>query len=184
MRLELFDCGTGKVNIIYKKDDLSVRTSNIDDMKIVDKLQKENAYAVGFIQKTIWEKYVWGGERNFVVFICEINKDQVGYILLTPGKKIGDYAKIQQIAIREDARRQEYGTALIETVRMFCEQFARTGVTLRCRLDLPSNNFWKALGFEAYGLQLKGTRNHVNFKASNDIILYKIDLNRKMLKLF
>lgn len=182
--LEEFDCSTGIINDIYKKDDLIVRTSNQKDMLYIDSLQKKNSYAVGFIQKTVWEKYVFGGERNFVVFICEKNNDRVGYILLTPGMGINTYAKIQQIAIQEDARRLEYGTALIECVRKFCNKFGRSGVTLRCRADLPSNEFWKALGFSIYGIWEKGKINHVGFKASDDIFQYKIDLNEKTPRLF
>ena len=184
MTLEEFDCSTGLTNELYIKGDLSVRTSKRSDRSFVDKLQKSNAEAVGFIQDTIWDKYVYGGERNFVVFICEKNDDMVGYVLLTPGKKVGSYAKIQQIVVQEDARRLDYGTALIETVRKFCEKFGRVGVTLRCRKDLQSNFFWQALGFSLYGVWEKGKQNHVGFKASNDIMLWQIDLNRKMQGLF
>jgi GNAT superfamily N-acetyltransferase len=153
-------------------------------MSYIDKLQKDNSYAVGFIQKTVWEKYVFGGERNFVVFICEKNKEKVGYILLTPGISVNSYAKIQQIAIQQDARRLDYGTALIETVTKFCKKFGRLGVTLRCRQDLEANKFWKALGFEVYDIWIKGRINHVGFKASDDIFLWRIDLNDNILKLF
>jgi len=183
MILNEFDCSTGKTNIIYVKDDLIVRTSKIEDMSFVDKLQKENSQAVGFIQKTVWTDYVYGGKRNFVVFICEKNNDMVGYILLTPGRGGMSYAKIQQIAVRNDARRLDYGTALIDCVRKFCYKFGRIGVSLRCRKDLESNLFWKALGFELYGVWEKGKFNHVGFKASNDIYLWKIDLNNTLPKL-
>ena len=61
-----YDCSTGIINILYRKGDISVRTSTIKDMLLVDKLQKENSYAVGFIQKTVWEDYVWGDKRNFM----------------------------------------------------------------------------------------------------------------------
>lgn len=186
MKLGRFDCSTGIIHYLYedKIKDISVRTSTIKDMLLIDKLQKENSYAVGFIQKTIWENYVFGGERNFVVLICEANNDAVGYVLITPGKKQYSYAKIQQIAVRNDARRLHYGSALLEVCRMFCEQFERSGFTLRCRTDLDSNSFWKNLGFENYDVWEKGKINHVGFKASADINLWKIDLNRKILKLF
>ena len=57
MKLGKFDCSTGLINVLYhdKLKDISVRTSTIRDMLLVDKLQKENSNAVGFIQKTIWE---------------------------------------------------------------------------------------------------------------------------------
>ena len=184
MNLGKFDCATGLINILYTKDDLIVRNSTMTDMLFIDKLQKDNSFAVGFIQKTVWEKYVFGGERNFVVFVCEKNNDPVGYILITPGKGVGSHIKIQQIAVRDDARRLDYGSALIAVVKDFCNTFNRAGATLRCRIDLESNKFWKALGFIKYGTWLKGTVNHVGFKASNDINLWRIDLNDVQLDLF
>jgi GNAT superfamily N-acetyltransferase len=185
MNLGKFDCSTGLINVLYNDTlkNISVRTSTLNDMLLVDKLQKENSYAVGFIQKTVWEDYVWGGKRNFIVLICEANNDAVGYVLITPATGTYKYAKIQQIAVRNDARRLHYGTALIEVCREFCEMFGRIGFTLRCRTDLDSNNFWKNLGFEKYGVWEKGKINHVGFKASQDINLWKIDLNRNILKL-
>lgn len=184
MNLGKFDCATGLINILYTKDDLIVRNSTISDLIFIDKIQRDNSNAVGFIQRTIWDKYVFGGERNFVVFICEKNNDPVGYVLLTPGRAPMTYAKIQQIAVRDDARRLDYGSALVAVVRDFCETFDRLGVTLRCRVDLESNKFWEALGFTKYGIWEKGKINHVGFKASNDINLWRIDLNRNMPSLF
>jgi len=186
MKLGKFDCSTGLINVLWedKNNDILVRTSTIKDMLLVDKLQKENSHAVGFLQKTIWEDYVWGGKRNFVVLICECNNDPVGYVLITPARGPYKYAKIQQIAIRQDARRLYYGKALIEVCREFCEKFGRIGFTLRCRVDLDSNKFWKSLGFVIYDKWEKGKINHVGFKASNDINLWKIELNNKILKLF
>lgn len=182
MSLNGFSCSDGLIKTLYVNGDLVVRTSTVLDQKFVDKLQKENSFAVGFIQKTIWEKYVWGGERNFMVFICEKNQDPVGYILLTPGLP-GNYAKIQQICVRNDARRLDYGTALLKVGENFCEANGRAGFSLRCRVDLESNHFWEALHFENYAVWGKGKINHVGFKASNDINLWKIDLNKKMPKL-
>lgn len=186
MKLGKFDCSTGLINILYSDitKNLIVRTSTFNDMKLIDKLQKENSYAVGFIQNTIWEKYVFGGERNFVVLICEVNNDAVGYVLITPGKKPYSYAKIQQIAIRNDARRLYYGKALLDVCRQFCETFNRSGFTLRCRQDLESNSFWKSLGFQIYGTWEKGKINHVGFKASDDINLWKVELNKNIITLF
>jgi ribosomal protein S18 acetylase RimI-like enzyme len=186
MKLDKFDCSTGIINILYNDivKNISVRTSTIKDMLLIDKLQKENSNAVGFIQKSIWDKYVFGGERNFIVLICEANNDAVGYVLITPGMGVNRYAKIQQIAVRNDARRLYYGSALLDVCRQFCEKFHRIGFTLRCRQDLDSNLFWKSLGFENYGVWEKGKINHVGFKASNDINLWKIELNNNIKTLF
>jgi len=184
MTLGRFDCATGVSTTLYTKGDLTVRTATAADRNFIDKMQKENSFAVGFIQSTIWDNYVFGGGRNFMVFICEKNLDMVGYVLLTPGRGAFSYAKIQQIAIREDARRLDYGSALIAVVKDFCNTFNRLGVTLRCRIDLESNRFWRALGFTLYDVWMKGKVNHVGFKASNDINLWSIDLNDQIVTLF
>lgn len=184
MKLGKFDCATGIINVLYTKDDLTVRNAREIDIAFIDKLQRDNSFAVGFIQRTIWDKYVFGGERNFVVFICEKNEDTVGYVLITPGKGAYSYVKIQQIAVREDARRLDYGSALIAVVKDFCQSFGRKGATLRCRTDLDSNKFWKALGFDLYGVWERGKLNHVGMKASDDINLWRIDLNDNLLSLF
>ena len=103
MNLGRFDCATGLVNVLRIEGDLTVRTASILDASLIDKLQRENSYAVGFIQRTIWDKYVFGGERNFFVLIIEANHDPVGYCLITPGKGADSHVRIQQIAVRDDA---------------------------------------------------------------------------------
>lgn len=174
--LKDYDCSNGLVRVLWSHGDLLVRTATYKDKGFIDKLQKENSYAVGFIQRTIWDKYVFGGQRNFFVLLVEKNLDPVGYTLVTPGYLNG-WVKIQQIAVRDDARRLHYGGALVEVIRGFCKRFDRRGAKLRCRVDLESNHFWLALGFTLYKVGLKGSINHVGMKASNDINHWMIELN-------
>jgi GNAT superfamily N-acetyltransferase len=167
-----FDCATGLINILWSQGDLVVRNATYQDAAIIDKLQKDNSYAVGFIQQTIWDKYVFGGERNFFVLIVESNVDPVGYTLITPGRGMGSYLRIQQIAVRDDARRLKYGHALMAVIERFATEQNRSGARLRCRADLESNHFWQAMGFTIENFVRKGAINHVGFKASNDINLW------------
>jgi GNAT superfamily N-acetyltransferase len=109
------------------------------------------------------------------------NDDSVGYALVTPGSKMGDFVRIQQIAVRADARRLHYGSMLIRCIKDFCQAHGRVGAQLRCRIDLESNDFWRGLGFSLYGCVKKGSLNHVGFSASNDINLWRIKLNDGML---
>jgi len=186
MRLNNFDCSTGLINILYHDtiNDILVRTSTVQDLMVLDKLQKDNSYAIGFVPKTYFEKAVWGGQKNAIVLICMANNDEVGYVYLTPGKYLS-YAKIQQIAIRNDARRLKYGTALMDVCKQFCEKFGRIGFTLRCRQDLESNHFWASLGFDKYGVWEKGKyKSTSRMKASDDINLWKIELNKSIVTLF
>ena len=167
-----FDCATGLLNILWQNGDLMVRNASYRDASIIDKLQRDNSYAVGFIQQTIWDKYVFGGERNFFVLIVEANHDPVGYTLITPGRGMGSYLRIQQIAVRDDARRLHYGHALMSVIERFAREQQRAGARLRCRADLDSNHFWRAMGFTVEGVVTKGSVNHVGFKASNDINMW------------
>lgn len=175
MNLGRFDCATGLSAVLHVKGDLTVRTATLSDAPLIDKLQRDNSYAVGFIQRTIWDKYVFGGERNFFVLIVEANADAVGYCLVTPGRGTNAPVRIQQIAVREDARRVKYGSALLAVIREFCDEHGRSGARLRCRADLESNYFWRSLGFRCYGVWAKGQRNHVGMKASDDINLWAIE---------
>ena len=146
MNLKNFSCSTWILNVLFQDWDLIVRNSNINDLLFIDMLQKENSFMVGFIQKTIWDEYVFGGKKKKKKLLCtylQYNKDPVGYILITPWMWVGKYAKIQQICIRNDARRLKYGTALISVCKDFCNQAGRIGFTLRCRNDLDANFFGK-----------------------------------------
>lgn len=167
-----FDCATGLINILWSGGDIIVRNATYRDATIIDKLQRENSYAVGFIQNTIWDKYVFGGERNFFVLVVEANNDPVGYTLITPGRGMGSYLRIQQIAVRDDARRLKYGHALMAVIQRFATEQNRAGARLRCRADLESNHFWRAMGFTVENVVRKGAVNHVGFKASDDINLW------------
>lgn len=178
MNLGRFDCATGLVNVLRLEGDLVVRTASITDAPLIDKLQRENSYAVGFIQRTIWDKYVFGGERNFFVLVIEANADPVGYCLITPGKGPDSHVRVQQIAVRDDARRLHYGSALLAVIREFCAEYGRVGAALRCRADLESNLFWRSMGFRCYGVWAKGRRNHVGMRASDDINLWAIEFRQ------
>ena len=65
MNLGKFDCSTGVINILYSDTikNISVRTSTIKDILLIDKLQKENSYFddinesdVQLFSKGAWEK--------------------------------------------------------------------------------------------------------------------------------
>jgi hypothetical protein len=61
MNLGKFDCSTGFSNTLYTDGDLTVRTATQADRTFIDAMQKANSHAVGFIQSTIWDDYVFGG---------------------------------------------------------------------------------------------------------------------------
>lgn len=166
-----FSC-IGPAMVLRVSDDIVVRTTTPEDWAYIDALQKADADKVGFLQRRTWDDYVWGGQRRFMTFLCLVGGAPIGYVLLTPGRGVNQPARIQQVVIQQDARRLEYGTALVAVCIDFCETFERSGIALRCRADLQANWFWGALGFTLLRVFTKGTINHVNFTASNDILQY------------
>jgi hypothetical protein len=183
MKLGKYNCSDGLIKILYTQQDLIVRTSIPKDWIFVDHIQKQNSYAIGFFPRSSFEKSIWGGGQNNVLLICEKNADPVGYLMFCPGRGAMTYAKMQQMVIRNDARRLDYGSALIFVAKDFATMFGLRGFTLRCRIDLDANHFWRALGFIQYGIAAKGSVNHAGMIASNDINLYKLECNNETIPL-
>lgn len=179
--VDRFDCRNPNPIILLTRNDLLVRTTTPLDWPYIDMLMKHNAWSIGFLQRRAFENYTWGGERNFMCFLAEVNHSPIGYVFITPGHR-GQVCRIQQIAVQNDARRFEYGTALVDTVEDYRKAHIRNGIALRCRVDLEANTFWKTLGFQLDSIQMRGTQNHMKFKASNDILHYsRVDIRQQSL---
>jgi GNAT superfamily N-acetyltransferase len=173
-----YDCRHEITNILLIRGDIIVRTTTPGDWDYIDYLSRNNSWAVGFLPKRNWTEAVWGGGRNYLCFLLMVNGQAGGYTLVTPGFR-GKPIRVQQIAVQEDLRRWEYGTALIDVCEYFRKEYGRTGIKLRCRCDLEANLFWTVLGFSLVGIQEKGTENHNGWKATLDINRYeRIDGDR------
>lgn len=167
-----FVCSDGIQKTLIIRGEIEIRTTTPDDWSYLNKLMKEESSCIGFLQQRTWDRYVWGGERNFVTLLCLRNHQPVGYCFFTPGKGANRPVKIQQLVVQKDCRRIEHGTALCDSVADFAKQNDRSGISLRCRADLEANDFWEALGFKLVRVVSKGAINHVGMKASNDIFQY------------
>jgi hypothetical protein len=91
----------------------------------------------------------WSDVCNDKLWVCECNGDLVGFVLASFGRmgnmlKLG---KIAQICIQTDARLMQRGKLLLDAAI----EYGKTVGTLRwscgCADDLPSNIFWKAMGW-------------------------------------
>ena len=121
-----------------------INHATMKDLEEMDKLRKTEQNKVGFVPMSRWEWQVT--YRSQTLSVMKEDGEMVGYIFWTPGLPV---AAIQQLVIREDARRFERGSELVDQALEDMQDPQRYGVTCRCRLDLEANLFWEALGFEA-----------------------------------
>jgi|TARA_R100000030_G_scaffold35004_1_gene26129 ribosomal protein S18 acetylase RimI-like enzyme len=130
---------------------------------IVDLHQRNSAY-LGFIPKPSLEKYV----NNDQVFLEYEGGLPSGYCVIGSGK--GKTLKIYQHCVEAELRRLEHGKELFKRIEFEAQKRGYENIHLRCRENLESNKFWKALGFEFLFLENKITQrtkkgiNHWNFK--------------------
>jgi hypothetical protein len=134
---------------------MKIRLATLDDLKYIKHLSKVESHALGFIPNTAYEAAITGvkpGKRwsdvcNDKLWVCEENKDLVGFMLMS----FGGWAKVNQIAIQEDARLIERGKALLKAGMEHGYQLGREDFICGCADDLPSNNFWQGVGWYQIG---------------------------------
>ncbi len=135
---------------------MTLAYAEAEDLRAMDALRRASQEAVGFVPMSRWE-WVTANRAQTMRLLRE-NGDLVGYIWWTPGLPV---AAIQQLVVREDARRYERGTALVDAAIEDMSHPLRYGVTCRCRQDLEAVGFWAALGFEPVRLEESGKRGPV-----------------------
>ena len=133
--------------------DSRVRLATTADLAAIDSLRRAEQEAVGFIPMSRYESEIEARRRT--LFVMRENNDPVGFLFWTRGWPIGT---VQQIVIRDDARRQERGAALIATAAEQMGAEGRKGITLRCRASLGAVDFWRALGFAVVRQEQGGRR--------------------------
>ena len=124
---------------------MEIIDATLPDINYIDWLRSKESEAVGFIPKVRYEMEI-SGERHGDIILIKENNDLVGFSYITYGVPFS--AKIQQIAIQEDARRMERATALIEELTKRARLRGCAEIGCRCAEDLDANIFWQTLGFE------------------------------------
>lgn len=136
-----------KRNDLQLSSDLYCRLATICDLPYIEYLRRSVSECIGFIPKQRYEMEI-NQERHGVILVIEENSELVGFAYGTFG---GQSAKIQQIAIQEDARRLERASELVRGIEMIGRHRGFYAVSCRCAEDLESNEFWLALGFICVG---------------------------------
>lgn len=123
---------------------MQILDAQVEDINYIDHLRAKESEALGFIPRIRYEMEITG-ERGGDILIIKESTDIVGFAYVTYGAPLS--AKIQQIAIQEDARRMERATALINEIAYRARTKGCAEIGCRCATDLEANTFWRTLGF-------------------------------------
>jgi len=118
----------------------------------VDKLQRENAEALSFYPKVVFERE----SENGRIFLGLLNGDPCGYIYAGSGYR--GNVRCHQVAIQYDVRRRLYGASLVIAMEDYARELNASEITLRCGFDLEANDFWNALGYQCINTVEGGIR--------------------------
>jgi len=132
-----------------------IRPATLKDLKYIEHLSKIENHALGFIPKTAYEAAItgykpgkrWSNVCNDKIWVCEENGELVGFLMMS----FGQWAKVNQIAIQEDARLIERGKALLQAGMDHGLGLGRQDFVCGCADDLPSNMFWDGVGWKQLG---------------------------------
>lgn len=161
---------------------MKVRLASLKDLKYIHHLSKIESNALGFIPNSAYEAAITGkklGKRwsdvcNDKLFVCEENNDLVGFLLMSYGR----WAKVNQIAIQQDARLIERGKKLLEAGINHGIKIQRQDFMCGCADDLPSNIFWSSVGWKKLG-QRNGISHKNTWKETSKrkVNIYHFQLN-------
>ena len=159
--------------------EMFVREGTESDFLAIDSLRKKDGSSLGFIPKDAYLSVLtktrmsnrdrWKYQRIWVV---EDNNEITGFVYAIFSRHD---VKIEQIVIREDARRWERATKLENIVRQAALHTNATGITCRVAVDIEANYFWRALGYQPYGCVTSTWLNQRESKSKRPLFLYLLD---------
>jgi hypothetical protein len=142
-----------------------IKLATEQDVPYIVSLSKKESFCLGFIPKMAYTAAItgykpgkrWSNTCNDKLFVCVENNDLVGFVMFS----YGNPAKCNQICIQEDARLIERGQALLSAAISHGNLCGIEDFACGCADDLPSNIFWKKMGWkkvgERFGISHKNT---------------------------
>jgi GNAT superfamily N-acetyltransferase len=136
---------------------LGVRRASLADLSYVDMLRRRESESLGFLPLRCYEEVVCGASPRHRLWLAEVSGDPVGFLYASPGD-VGRALRVIQVCLQPDARRIEYGTALVAEAESYARHLQRSGVACHVAEDIEARVFWDALGYETRGVVIGGAR--------------------------
>ena len=153
-----------------------LREGIINDFLYVDSLRKKEGKALGFIPKSVYESILLkkkvANRNRFLysqIILTEDNNQNTGFCYFTYS---GQDLHIQQIVIQNDARRLHRALMLLDYVEKIAKQKGKTAITCRVAIDLESNKFWSACGYNIQATTISTFLNRKESKSKRPLHYY------------
>jgi hypothetical protein len=150
------------------------------DFEYIDSLRKKEGSALGFLPKDAYMSVLhkarianrdrWKYQK---IWVTVDNGDLTGFCYASFAN---DPATIIQIVVQQDARR--WHRAMLMEAAVSEEARNRTLTSIKCRvaLDLESNFYWKAIGYQPVETVTSTWLNQKESKSKRPIIVYQKDM--------
>jgi len=137
----------------------AVRRADASDLPYIVSLAQREYEAIGFLPASRYEGLVNGtsDRPSHRLWIAEAHGDRVGFLYATPGQA-GGSLKVVQVCIQGDARRLEFGAALVAQAERHAMRTQRGAVSLAVAADLEASRFWEAEGYRLARVDRGGKR--------------------------
>lgn len=156
-----------------------VRLAIESDFSEIDALRKSEGASLGFIPKDVYLSVL--GRRRVAnrdrwkyqtIWVYTDNDEITGFVYAVFYRRD---VKIEQIVVREDARRWARATALEGVVRAMAQTIGATGIRCRVACDLESNAYWKAMGYTPQRKIVSTWLNQRQSKSKRELFDYLYD---------
>lgn len=132
-----------------------IRRAQPSDLAYVTSRGWRDREAVGFLPRAAYERALAHAPE---LWIADADGDAVGFLLLSAGRP-GGALHLTQVYVQADARRVEFGRALVARAEAEAQRRQRAGLACRVAADLTdARAFWTALGFPVVGVTPGGAR--------------------------
>lgn len=164
-----------------------VRPATMGDLKAIEALRRADGDALGFLPAAKYEalidRRIVNGRRRFEyenVYVTEDNGDVTGFCLAGFHR---DGLKIEQICVRNDARRRERASLILGKVEMEADRRGSKRALCRVAADIEANLFWLDSGFVKIGTIESTYLNNSPSKSARRLIVYRKALRQMDLPL-
>lgn len=166
----------------------NVRDAVSCDWLYIDSLRKREGSALGFIPKDAYTSVLEGRqianrERHKYqrIIVTEDNGDLTGFCYASFAS---DWASIIQIVVQSDARRWHRAILMVDLVEAEASKRSNIGIKCRVAIDLESNWFWRAIGYEPERIVTSTWLNQRESASKRPLVLYRKPLSPLLSALF